>query len=324
MGCPGRPEHVFTQVQNVRNWRNGQPNLRREIRQWIKESVALSLPEVMETCSSDDGATKVVLKLADGARIEAVHMPREVHNPRVTLCISSQVGCAMGCAFCATGRMGFARNLTAGEIVGQVHILLRILGPKHNHQVTLVFMGMGEPLHNLKNVHRAVRVFNHVSGLNISTRRITVSTSGFIPEMDSLSKLRPRPWLAISLNSGNDEQRQSIMPVGNTYSMKELRMALDRWGLLNGEKLLIEYVLLKGINDKPEDAKMVAEWLGDLRGVSNVNLISFNEYEGCIYKASPHETQEQFALVLKANGCFVTHRRSRGGDVKGACGQLVR
>ncbi|MDR2697439.1 MAG: 23S rRNA (adenine(2503)-C(2))-methyltransferase RlmN [Holophagales bacterium] len=324
MGCPGRPEHVFAQVQKVRSWRGGQPNLRSEIRQWIKDNVDLSLPEVLEICSSNDGAVKVALELADGARIEAVHMPREVHNPRVTLCVSSQVGCAMGCVFCATGRMGFARNLTAGEIVGQVHVLLRTFGPKHSHQVTLVFMGMGEPLHNLGNVHRAVRIFNHVSGLNISTRRITVSTSGLIPGMDRLSKLRPRPWLAISLNGSNDEQRQKLMPIGSIYSMKELRLALDRWGLLNGEKLLIEYVLLDGINDKTEDAKRTAEWLADLIRVSNVNLISFNEHEGCTYKASPRETQEKFASELKASGCFVTHRKSRGGDVRGACGQLVR
>ncbi|MDR0498433.1 MAG: 23S rRNA (adenine(2503)-C(2))-methyltransferase RlmN [Holophagales bacterium] len=324
MECPGRPEHVFAQIQKFSDWRDGQPNLRNEIRQWIKDNVDFRLPEILEICSSTDGATKVALELTDGSHIEAVHMPREVHNPRVTLCISSQVGCAMGCVFCATGRMGFVRNLTAGEIVGQVHVLLKALGPQHPHQLTLVFMGMGEPLHNLENVHRAVRIFNHVSGLNISTRRITLSTAGLIPDMNRLSKLHPRPWLAISLNSSSDEQRQKLMPIGNTYSMKELRLALDHWGLLNGEKLLIGYILLDGINDKPEDAERTADWLGDLRRVSNVNLISFNEHEGCSFKAPPHETQERFASALKDNGCFVTRRKSRGGDVSGACGQLIR
>jgi 23S rRNA (adenine2503-C2)-methyltransferase len=142
--------------------------------------------------------------------------------------------------------------------------------------------------------------------------------------MNRLSNLRPRPWLAISLNSSYDEQRRKLMPVGKIYSMKELRQTLDCWGLLAGEKLLIEYVLLDGINDKPDDAERVSLWLGNLKQVSNVNLISFNEYEGCDFKAPPFAVQERFASTLKSNGCFVTHRKSRGMDVSGACGQLVR
>ncbi|MDR1841193.1 MAG: 23S rRNA (adenine(2503)-C(2))-methyltransferase RlmN [Holophagales bacterium] len=324
MGCPGRPEHVFGRIQRLGGWRDGQPYLSREIRRWMNDNVDLRLPDALETSSSSDGATRVVLGLADGARVEAVHMPREVRNPRVTLCISSQVGCAMGCAFCATGSMGLIRDLTAGEIVGQVHVLLKTLGPNHPHQVTLVFMGMGEPLHNLENVHRAIRVFNHASGLNISARRITLSTAGFIPGIDRLAALRPRPWLAISLNGGNDYQRQRIMPIGKTYLMADLRLALDRWELMDGEKLLIEYVLLDGVNDKLEDAEAVANWLGDLRRVSNVNLISFNKFEGCGFSAPSMEVQTAFASALKDNGCFVTLRKSRGGDIKGACGQLVK
>jgi 23S rRNA (adenine2503-C2)-methyltransferase len=289
----------------------------------MDERLDTRLPELLDARTSADGATRAALGLADGARIEAVHIPREVSNPRVTLCISSQVGCALGCAFCATGRMGFVRNLTAGEIVGQVHAMLKALGPANPHQVTLVFMGMGEPLHNLDNVHRAIAVLNHPLGLNISTRRITVSTAGVVPGMDRLSGLRPRPWLAISLNAASDEQRRSIMPIGSAYPMNELRLALDRWGLGDGEKLLIEYVLLAGVNDAPEDALGVAEWLGGLRRVSNVNLISFNAFAGCAFRAPPLETQAAFAAALKEHGCFVTLRKSRGGDVGGACGQLA-
>jgi 23S rRNA (adenine2503-C2)-methyltransferase len=315
---------VFTRVQKVDGWREGRPNLRMEIRRWMEANIDLQLPEVLDLCPSADGATRIVLGLTDGERVEAVHMPREVHNPRVTLCISSQVGCAMGCVFCATSGMGFVRNLTAGEIVGQVHVLLKALGPKHYHQITLVFMGMGEPLHNLENVHRAISIFNHPLSLNVSTRRITLSTSGLIPGIDRLSKLYPRPWLAISLNGSNDGQRRGLMPVGNTYSMEELRLALDRWGLAAGEKLLIEYVLMDGVNDKPEDAERVAQWLGNLRFVSNVNLIMFNEFKGCGFKASSQEVKKRFVSTLKANGCFVTLRKSRGGDIRGACGQLAR
>jgi 23S rRNA (adenine2503-C2)-methyltransferase len=219
--------------------------------------------------------------------------------------------------------MGLVRDLTAGEIVGQVHAMLKALGPANPHQVTLVFMGMGEPLHNLDHVHRAIAVLNHPLGFNISTRRITVSTPGVVPGIDRLSAPRPRPWLAISLNASNDAQRRGIMPVGNAYPMFELRLALDRWGLRDGEKLLIEYVLLAGVNDAPEDALGVAEWLGGLRRVSNVNLISFNAFDGCAFKAPPPETQAAFAAALKEHGCFVTFRKSRGGDVGGACGQLA-
>jgi 23S rRNA (adenine2503-C2)-methyltransferase len=141
--------------------------------------------------------------------------------------------------------------------------------------------------------------------------------------MDSLSLMRPRPWLAISLNGSNDEQRQELMPISRTYSMRHLRLALDRWGLNPREKLLIEYVLIEGINDKHEDAEKVAKWLGNLGRVSNVNLIALNEFEGCKYKAPSPETQANFASILKKNGCFVTIRKSRGKDVRGACGQLA-
>ena len=324
MGCPGRPEHLFGRIQQTWGWREGGPNLRKELRLWLQENFDLGLPEVLSTCPSADGSTKVVLGLTDGERIEAVHMPREVNNPRATLCISSQVGCAMGCAFCATGGMGLIRDLSAGEIVGQVHAILGVLGSWSPQQVTLVFMGMGEPLNNLENVHRAIRVFNHISGLNISTRRITVSTAGYVPGMDVLSALRPRPWLAISLNGSTDGQRQSIMPIAGRFPLAELRLALDRWGLVRGEKLLIEYVLLKGVNDALEDAEKVAEWLGGLKKASNLNLISFNEFAGAKFKAPSDEVKGAFAAALKNSGCFVTFRKSRGSDIGGACGQLAR
>jgi len=324
MGCPGRPEHVFGRIQQAWCWREGGPNLRKELRLWLQENFDLALPQVLSACPSADGSTKLVLGLGDGERIEAVHMPREVNNPRATLCISSQVGCAMGCGFCATGRMGLSRDLSAGEIVGQVHAIMKALGPGSPQQVTLVFMGMGEPLHNLDNVHRAIRVFNHSSGLNISARRITVSTAGYVPGMDTLSTLRPRPCLAVSLNGSTDGQRQGIMPIAVRYPLAELRLALDRWGLMRGEKLLIEYVLLKGVNDAPVDAERVAEWLGGLKRVSNVNLISFNEFDGAKFGVPSDMVKSAFAAALKNSGCFVTFRKSRGGDIGGACGQLAK
>jgi 23S rRNA (adenine2503-C2)-methyltransferase len=290
----------------------------------LGQNLELALPEVLERHVSEDGSTKLVLGLADGERIEAVHMPREVRSPRVTLCLSSQVGCAMGCTFCATGSMGIRRNLTAGEIVGQVIAVLRALGPEKPHAVTLVFMGMGEPLHNLDHVHRAVRIFNHPQGLNISTRRITVSTSGLVPGIERLARMEPRPWLALSLNATTDELRSSIMPVNRAWNLGRLRQALEAWPLADREKLTIEYVLMGGLNDALEDADRLAAWMGELRRTHNLNLIRMNAHGACDIQEPDEVRMDAFVQRLKERGCFVTVRKSRGRDVQGACGQLVR
>jgi 23S rRNA (adenine2503-C2)-methyltransferase len=324
LGAPGRSEHIFTQCQHPWAWVEGRPRLSREIREWMASSLDTALPEILERHASEDGSTKVVLGLADGQRIEAVHMPREVRNPRVTLCLSSQVGCAMGCTFCATGAMGIQRNLTAGEIVGQVLALLKELGPEKPHQITLVFMGMGEPLHNLEHVHRAIRVFNHPQGLNISTKRITVSTSGHVSGIEKLAKLAPRPWLAISLNATTDEARSAVMPVNRVWNLARLRHALAEWPLGAKEKLTIEYVLMDGVNDTVEDANRLANWMGPLRETHNLNLIRMNEHAASPFKEPVEARLEAFVARLKALGCFVTVRKSRGRDVQGACGQLIR
>ncbi len=324
LGAPGRADHIFTQCQHPWAWVEDRPQVSREIRDWMALNVETALPEILERHASEDGSTKLVLGLADGERIEAVHMPREVRNPRVTLCISSQVGCAMGCTFCATGAMGIKRNLTAGEIVGQVLALLRELGPEKPHQITLVFMGMGEPLHNLEHVHRAIRVFNHEKGLNISTRRITVSTSGLVSGIEKLARLTPRPWLALSLNATTDEARGAVMPVNRVWNLARLRQALEAWPLGPKEKLTLEYVLMAGVNDTLEDAERLAHWMGSLRESHNLNLIRMNEHAASAFKEPAEARLNAFVARLKALGCFVTVRKSRGRDVQGACGQLIR
>jgi 23S rRNA (adenine2503-C2)-methyltransferase len=323
-GVPGRPELLFGRLQRPWTWGAGGPGLSKAQRAWLEPISDGSLPVITESQVSSDGSTKVVLRLADGERIEAVHMPREVRSPRVTLCISSQVGCAMGCTFCATGAMGIRRNLSAGEIVGQVLAVLKALGPDQAHSVTLVFMGMGEPLHNLDNVHKAIRILNHPAGLNISTRRITVSTSGLVPAIERLAAMRPRPWLALSLNATTDEARSRVMPVNRVWNLARLREALGRWTLAPGEKLLVEYVLMAGENDTLEDADRLADWLGDLRSGHNINLIRMNEHAASVFKEPAEERLTVFLNRLKARGCFVTVRKSRGRDVLGACGQLVK
>jgi 23S rRNA (adenine2503-C2)-methyltransferase len=323
LGAPGRPELLFSRLQRPWQWQSSSAPLSKAQQAWLDGACERFLPQVLETHPSDDGATKVVLGLADGERIEAVHMPRDVRSPRVTLCLSSQVGCAMGCTFCATGAMGIRRNLSAGEIVGQVLALIQALGPAQAHSITLVFMGMGEPLHNLDHVHQAIRILNHPAGLNISTRRITVSTSGLVPAIERLAELKPRPWLALSLNASTDEARSRVMPVNRVWNLARLRQALDRWRLAPGEKFLVEYVLMAGENDTPEDADRLADWLGDLRTGHNINLIRMNEHPSSSFREPAEARLQAFLDRLKQRGCFVTVRKSRGRDVQGACGQLL-
>ena len=323
-GCPGRPEHVFGRLQRIRTWKEDGLFLSREIRAWLKESTDLSLPTILERHPSADGSTKLVLGLSDGHRIEAVHMPRGPGDDRVTYCVSSQVGCALGCTFCATGAMGIVRNLTAGEIVGQVLVLMREMGPRMGEFVYLVFMGMGEPLHNLDHVHRAITVLCHPGGSLLSPWRITVSTAGLVPGIEKLARMEPRPQLAVSLNATTDAARSATMPINRAWNLARLRQALDNWQPKRHERFIFEYVLLGGVNDTLEDADRLVAWLGDLRLRHNVNLIPMNTHAHSDFREPEEDRLQAFARRLHQQGCFVTVRRSRGRDVQGACGQLVR
>ena len=324
LGCPGSALETFKRLHRPWTWKDGAPELGSSIRRWLTSVADLRLPGIVERQPSEDGSTKLALELADGKRIEAVHMPRKVRNPRVTYCLSSQVGCAMGCTFCATGSMGILRNLQPGEILGQVLTLMAELGPDRGHLLTLVFMGMGEPLHNLDHLHHAIRLMCHPAGLGLGKGRITVSTSGLVSGIDKLAKLEPRPNLALSLNATTDEARSRTMPVNRVWNLARLRQALDDWGPKQGEKFCFEYVLLAGENDTRADAERLAAWLGDLRRGHNLNLIPMNEHSASDFREPGEDCVQQFAEWLKALGCFVTVRRSRGRDVQGACGQLVK
>jgi 23S rRNA (adenine2503-C2)-methyltransferase len=286
------------------------------------EHLDLSLPRVAQQERSSDGATKLVLALADGARVEAVHMPRAVKNPRVTVCLSSQVGCAMGCTFCRTAEMGLVRHLTAAEIVGQLLIVLQTLGPVDPQRVNVVFMGMGEPLHNLNAVLTAVRVMCNASGLGMSPSRITVSTSGLIPGIDALARATVRPCLALSVNATTDAARLRTMPITKAHGLADLRLALLRFPLRSHEKITIEYVLLPGENDTREDAARLAAFTRGYRYC--VNVIPFNRYDGARFVAPSAETLVRFVRAARDEGCLVTVRHSRGRDVSAACGQLVQ
>ncbi len=328
LGCPGASEHAFGRLQRVGTWGpveatlGGQLFLARKTRAWLAEHTDLSLPRIVERRLSEDGATKLALELIDGHRIEAIHMPRRPDG-RVTFCVSSQVGCALGCTFCATGAMGIVRNLSAGEIVGQVLALMHALGPLRGDLLTLVFMGMGEPLHNLDHVHRAIRGLCHPGGAGLSPRRITVSTAGLVPGIERLARMSPRPQLAVSLNATTDAQRSATMPINRAWNLARLRQALADWPLEKNERFLFEYVLLAGENDTDEDADRLAAWLGDLRHRHNVNLIPMNEHDRSDFREPETDQVQRFLRRLRGHGCFVSVRKSRSRDVQGACGQLV-
>ncbi len=311
------PEHAFAQLQRPWLWKAGTPALGRDDRALVNFS--LTAPQILEQRTAADGSTKLLVELDSGARVEAVHMPRA---GRVTLCISSQVGCAMGCTFCATASMGFGRHLLAHEIVGQVLATLHALGPRHPGDLTLVFMGMGEPLHNLPEVARAIAILCDPAGLGLSPRRITVSTSGLVPEIAELGALNPRPLLAISVNGTTDEQRSSIMPIGRRYPLAQLRSALERFPVRPRERITVEYVLLAGLNDTPSDARRLAQFCATFP--HQINLIPFNEHRASEFKAPTEAVVDEFArAVLGERRTVLTVRRSRGRDVGAACGQLV-
>jgi 23S rRNA (adenine2503-C2)-methyltransferase len=321
LAARGIAPSIFARAQRPWSWRGGRPWWSARHDATLRD-LDLAVPVLEERRTSTDGTTKVLVRFGD-ERVEAVHMPRDVGSGRVTLCVSSQVGCAMGCGFCATARMGFGRHLSAGEIVGQVLAIVAELGPRHPGELTLVFMGMGEPLHNLSEVARSIAVLCEPRGLGLSPNRITVSTSGLVPEIERLAVLAPRPLLAVSLNATTDETRARLMPIARRYSLSELRAALSRYPLRARERITLEYVLLAGVNDTPEDAKRLAEFGAAFP--HQLNLIPWNAHAGADFRCPTEAAIDAFALaLLEHTRAVVTVRRSRGRDVGAACGQLVR
>ncbi len=311
---------LYARLMRSETFTAGPATLGRDAREMLPR-IDRGLPEIVTARRSLDGSTKLVLRMADGAQVEAVHMPRAVKNPRVTLCISSQVGCALGCTFCHTASMGLLRNLSAAEIVGQVVALLRAHGPHTLGRISVVFMGMGEPLHNLTEVERAVEILSDEAGLAIPEGRITVSTSGLVSGIEALARWTRRPTLALSLNATRDDARSRLMPVGKKWGLAPLRTALLAFPLRSHEKITVEYVLLRGENDSVDDARRLAEFVRGFR--HHVNVIPFNDFPGARFAEPAEEVLEAFLRALYDFGCLATVRRSRGRDVAAACGQLV-
>ena len=289
-------------------------NLPKDLRERLSEQFSITFPGSVETQRSRDNTTKYALQVGTET-IEAVHMPEE---KRDTLCLSSQAGCSFGCKFCVTARMNLHRNLTAGEIVGQVLFALKQHG--RPGRLNLVFMGMGEPLHNYANVMKAFRILIHPRGLAISPRRITISTVGFIPSLLRLKGETSIPNLAVSLNAPNDKLRNELMPINRIYPIEMLMRTLAELPLRHRQRITFEYVLLKGINDSPQHAKELLEATRTIR--CKINLIPFNPDAHLPYERPDDETVSRFAAVLVHGGRTVSVRRSRGPDISAACGQL--
>ena len=304
-------------------WRRGVTDVARMtdlgtgLRAALAESATVSTPEVSRRDVSEDGTQKFVLKLADKRQIESVFIP---DTPKDTFCISTQVGCAMGCAFCLTGKMGLIRNLTAAEIAGQVRVLaaeLALLSKPFN----IVLMGMGEPLHNFDETMKALRMLNQTEGLAINPRRITLSTVGLVPMIERLAQEHLVPNLAISLHATTEAQRASLVPPSKKYGLDAVIAACKRFPLKHRSRITFEYVMLEGVNDTPEDARRLVKLLSGVK--AKVNLIPLNAAAGIPFERPSDARVDRFARILADRQLNVSVRKSRGRDIRAACGQLI-
>jgi 23S rRNA (adenine2503-C2)-methyltransferase len=310
-------------------------------RRMTGEGLRVGLPEVEKKFVSSDGTVRYLMRCSDGQTVETVWMPEGDEGEsgdgseageewsgrarrrweRATICVSSQVGCAVDCQFCMTAMLGVKRNLTAGEIVGQIVAVLRdhdVRPPEE--RVNLVFMGMGEPFLNYENFIKAVRLL--VEGVGIAESRMTVSTAGIVPRIADFAREKVRPKLAISLNASNDELRSRLMPLNRKWNLEKLMSAARDFPLRPREKLTFEYVLLDGVNDSAQNAREVVELVRGMR--AKVNLIALNPGPGIEFKTPAEERVFEFQRILTAAGIATFIRRPRGRDIYAACGQLKR
>ena len=293
------------------------PGLAPALRRRLGDAARVDAIALADVRAAADGTRKLLFRRDDGALIESVLIPGA---DRATLCISSQVGCAMGCRFCLTATMGLQDNLSAAELVDQVVIARRHFG--HERPITgVVFMGMGEPLHNLGAVLPATHLLVDPAGLDLSARRVTVSTSGIVPAIDRLGAESPAQ-LAVSLNATTDEVRDWLMPVNRKWPIAALLAAMRRYPVRPRERVVVEYVLLAGVNDAPDDIERLAALLHDLP--CKVNLIAWNPHPGSEFRRPPQAEVEAFRDALRARRIAAAIRRTRGDEAMAACGQLGR
>jgi 23S rRNA (adenine2503-C2)-methyltransferase len=331
---PFRARQAFVRVykKGVRSW-SEMTEFSASLQALLEEHLSLATPKIITRQVSRDGTVKLLLELADGERIETVLMPDE---ERLTQCVSTQVGCAMGCKFCRTAESGLTRHLTAGEIVGQVILAgdeggadgsdgsegsdgSDASGGSGSRVTNVVFMGMGEPLHNFDATVRAFAILSSDHGLTMSKRRMTVSTSGLVDAMKKLPEDMVE-HLAISLNATTDEVRDEVMPINRRYPIAELIGTLKEMSGKKRARVTIEYVMLGGVNDSLEDAKRLVRLLSGFK--NKVNLIPFNPHGDSKFKAPTAEAVRAFQQYLMDKNCLAMIRKSRGDDILAACGQL--
>jgi 23S rRNA (adenine2503-C2)-methyltransferase len=291
-------------------------NLSKELRKEMANRMMVLPPyEIKRQVSEKDGTTKYLWGMNDGETIESVVL---FHGNHTTACISTQAGCPLRCLFCATGKTGFARNLTISEITGQFLSMEKNIGRDINN---IVFMGMGEPLLNLENVKKSIRILNHPKMRNLGIRHFTVSTAGIVPGIRDLADSELPVRLSVSLHAPNDDIRNRIMPVNREYPLNRLMEALEYYQDVTGERITIEYILLKNINDQPEHAYELVSLLGNLR--TYINLIPYNPVDSG-FERSPVKQVKEFYSILSSLGCEVETRTEKGTDIDAACGQLRR
>jgi 23S rRNA (adenine2503-C2)-methyltransferase len=291
-------------------------DLNRPFREQLKRSCMISALAIERRTTSEDGTEKLLYQLDDGNTIEGVVIPGP--GGRLTLCVSSQVGCASGCGFCLTGSGGLVRNLTTAEIVNQVFAAGRIVGGKTISNIVL--MGTGEPLGNYAAVRSFIEIATDRNGMGFSPKKVTLSTCGLAPMIEQLADDGVGVSLAVSLNATTDEARDRIMPVNKTYPITRLMKALHHYCSRSGNSVTIEYVMFKGVNDSFEDAKRLTELLDGLPCM--INLLMFNPFSGSVFERPDEKQVYSFRDFLLNHGCVTVVRNSRGRDIHAACGQL--
>lgn len=277
-----------------------------------------------------DGSKKYLFELKDGKTIESVLLPMKdeitdengeiLRHKRYTICVSSQVGCKIGCAFCLTAKGGFVRNLSAGEIVEQIRLIKKINKIPYERRINVVYMGMGEPLNNLENVAKAIKILTQNEGLAISPRRQTISTSGLSSQIKKLGEMNLGVLLAISLHAVNDELREKLMPINRAYNIASIMQAVREFPIDLRKRVMFEYLVMDGVNDSINDAKTLVRLLNGIK--AKVNLIYFNPHIGSKFRRPSEENMIKFQDYLSVHGITCTIRQSKGLDISAACGQL--
>ena len=311
-----RAKQVFQWIhqKNVNNF-DQMRNVPKDLRQELKEKTTLANFEIEARREATDGTIKYLFRLPDGETIESVYLPYS--DGRKSICVSTQVGCAMGCSFCATGQGGLVRHLSTGEIVEQVYAVQRDLDVKITN---LVLMGMGEPLHNMDPSLKAVKILNHPKGSNIGMRRITLSTSGLVPQIRELADENIQIVLAISLHAPNNKLRNQLMPINKKYPLEVLISACRDYIKKTNRRITFEYALMKGTNDTVKHARQLAQLLQGL--LCHVNLIPINPVQEAGFARPKREEINRFLKILRNAGVEATVREERGADIEAACGQL--